>query len=242
MTTVRNDAVVEAMRQVASNDSVERRTMLFQMLADSSLIVPTAGPRDDGTTPVQLAGGPDGSVLAVFTDLDAFGRWAPPGTACAALEAVGLFRTAVRLGVVRVAVNPGSDPTGELTPREFTSLAEGRVPVGASTDFVQPGTTMQFGRPRVAPSPVGIDAVRRAIHDNGAREAGVLHAAPAGGQRPGHRHRPLLRTGHRSCPGRIHAPGRGGGVGSALERDERLAVPGRRRRDGARARGRLRDP
>ena len=189
----RNDAIVEALQNLAAHDTLDRRAMLFQLMVDSTFVVATPEGGEPGeTAPVlvetvglQMARDADGVVLPLFTDADALARWAPAGGGHASLRARPLFHMAVQQGVAKVVINPGSEASAEITRREFSSLAEGRLPVGPVTDFVAPHTRMQLGRPPAAPSAVGLDAVRRAIEDEGSASRAFYTWLRQGENEPG---------------------------------------------------------
>jgi hypothetical protein len=171
----RNDAVVEAMRNVAVHDSPDRRAMLFQLLIESVLVVatPTPGPTGTRTTApdetVALRTGIDnvGSFLPVFTDLDALSRFFPDGSGYLSMVGPALFAMAEHSGLDRIALDPGSSPSGFITRPEFEALARGRLPIDASTQFAEAGTQLRLGLPSRPPPAAAIEAVRRAIdpHD-----------------------------------------------------------------------------
>ena len=166
----RNDAVVEAMRNVAVHDSPDRRAMLFQLLVESVLVVATPTPEPGARTAgpeesVTLRTGTDnvGSFLPVFTDLESLSRFFPEGSGYLSLAGTALFAMAEQSGLDRIALDPGSPTSGFITRPEFEALARGRLPIDPATQFAQPGTQLRLGLPRQPPPAAAIEAVRRAI-------------------------------------------------------------------------------
>lgn len=187
---LRNTAIVEAMRQVALDDQPETRSMLFQLLLDSTLIAvtpdtppePSRHVAKEGETISLVTGqGPDGTILPVFTSPDTVLEWRPEGAGYVALPARALFEMAVGAGTATIHLDPGSATHGIVTRTEIESLARGRLPLG-KTEVIAEATTVQIGRPATPPPPDVLDALRAAFGADGRVERAWLYLMAQGDQ------------------------------------------------------------
>jgi len=71
---VTNDALLDAIRAVQREDTPPRRTLLYQLLLDSTLLVPMQPGKDAGPPTIRGASDEHGSWFPAFTSLDAMRR------------------------------------------------------------------------------------------------------------------------------------------------------------------------
>lgn len=170
---LRNEALVDAMTAVSAEDTPERRALLFQLLLDSTLIVPTPCPAPDAPATWTAKPGKhlalvtlqdsDGTVLPVFTSAAAVLAWRPGGVGILALPAQALLEMALAAGTGKIVINPGSPAYGYVTRYEIEALGRGRLPLGAAGDVVAQPAQVRIGIPLAPPSPAALDALRRAL-------------------------------------------------------------------------------
>ena len=118
---LQNRALVDAMRAVSVDDTAATRAVLFQLLLDSHLVVLSPSEPAEHRTwtaekgdTLQLVTFSDdeGTVLPVFTSVDALLRFRPDGGGYVALPASALFQMADAGGTGRLRSIPGRQPAG----------------------------------------------------------------------------------------------------------------------------------
>jgi hypothetical protein len=180
------------MRQVALDDSPETRSMLFQLLLDSTLVVATPDAPDQprrfvaeqGQTLSLVTGqGPDGTILPVFTSPATLLAWRPEGAGYAALPARALFQMAAHAGTGSIHLDVGSDTHGIVTRSEIESLARGRLPLGP-TEVIAETTSVRIGQPATPPPPEAMDALRAACGADGRVERAWVYLMAQDDQSP----------------------------------------------------------
>lgn len=168
-----NRALVDAMRAVSVDDTPATRSLLFQLLLESHLVVmsPNAPAEHQSWTAeagdtLQLVTFSDdeGTVLPVFTSVDALLRFRPDGSGYVALPASALFQMADAGGTAKLAIDPGSPTSGYLTRGEIEALGRGRLPVDGS-EVVTASSQIRIGRPADAMPPDVLDALRTSLSD-----------------------------------------------------------------------------
>ena len=162
-----NDAIVEAIRNVAVSGTPDRRALFNQLIVESILIVPMAGsPADGGATAsvsVRVGRDHDGVWLPAFTSLEALHRWSPDDATHVAQPAPAICEMAEQNGVGRVVIDPGSDPFGILGSRDIAAIARGRVIIGATTELVGDERRFTFEVPTDRLPPEAVAAVREIL-------------------------------------------------------------------------------
>jgi hypothetical protein len=131
--------LVRAIRGVAERDGPATRGAFYTALLDSRLLLPTpaeethTGAASDGrarffTTPP----GEDGSwKILAFTGEGALAAWRADGVPFLEMDARSLFALAVSTPTAGILLNVAGPAGGEVTRREFTTLAEGAIPSAA---------------------------------------------------------------------------------------------------------------
>ena len=164
---IRNDAIVEAMRNVAVSDTPDRRALLNQLMVESILIVPLAGSASDSwataSVSVRVGRDHDGVWLPAFTSLEALHRWSPDDATHVAQPAPAICEMAEQNGLGRVVIDPGSDPFGILGSRDIAAIARGRVIIGATTELVGDERRFTFEVPTDPLPPDAVAAVREIL-------------------------------------------------------------------------------
>jgi hypothetical protein len=152
-----NSALERAMVEIAKNDDVKTRELLYQAILETTFIVEGnvsggtqtgEGKRisDENTRAAyKTIEHPRGNIiLPVFTDVDALTSFAGPEAHWVALLAQGLFQSIATSGIAEVRVNPfrvGQPirrPGGIITRNEFTALAQGLLPKPGISDNTIP--------------------------------------------------------------------------------------------------------
>jgi hypothetical protein len=168
---LQNRALVDAMRAVSVDDTAATRALLFQLLLDSHLVVLSPSEPAEHRTwtaekgdTLQLVTFSDdqGTVLPVFTSVDALLRFRPDGGGYAALPASALFQMADAGGTGKILIDPESPTNGYVTRSEIEALGRGRLPIGGS-EVVTTETQIRIGRPAQPPPPDVLDAVRSSL-------------------------------------------------------------------------------
>lgn len=132
-----NSVLLQAMENAASSDSPQSREILYEVLIDATLLAITPEPpAKTGVHPVgedqpiQLVTANDaqGPLLPLFTNIEAIRQWHPNPQGYVMLPARDVFEHTAATNPCRIALNPGSQIRGVLTPPEIEALAQGRVP------------------------------------------------------------------------------------------------------------------
>jgi SseB protein N-terminal domain/SseB protein C-terminal domain len=164
-----NAGVVEAMKNVSEDDRPETRAMLFQLLLDTTLLVVTpAVPKRSGERTLRAAEhlnlvtlkDDEGSVLPVFTSVEAVSKWLTDSAGYIAVPSRALFELVATSDTNRVLIDPGSPTWGSVTRYEIEQLARGRLPLGKAGDVVAESTEVRIGKPATPPPPSALDALR----------------------------------------------------------------------------------
>lgn len=141
---IENPRLLQAMHEVALDDTPEKRTKVYAELLGATFILPTpelnAKPGvhiADGKMTLQLIGLKDASgkdVTPAFTDDEALRNW-NPNTPSVGLRAVDCFKMVAGIAALQeVIINPFDPrrkmirPGGRVTRREFEALAQGILP------------------------------------------------------------------------------------------------------------------
>jgi hypothetical protein len=175
-----NRPLLNAMEDLARQDSRESRALLYRTLLDAILIVPTPELPPNLKTGPFVATGNEAfhfpllrdsrgtRLVPVFSDLGALRNW-DPNTPYIGLNAVALFKTVLGTEAEEIRINPFDPlrkmirPGGTLTRREFQLLSEGRIPSespsGMERIAFQPGQQILIGIPAKEPAPEVLDAL-----------------------------------------------------------------------------------
>jgi len=167
---------VRAMAEVAAEDSGRTRVRLYEVLMNSSLVVPTPERSEkrspgfytaDGVTPLEVVTleSPEGSVLPVFSSVSAMGKWRPSGGTYVAIPGHAVFEMAASADTQRVVLDPGSETSGWVSKSEIEALGRGLLPSGVAGEPIPAGSIMRIGRPasKTRPADDVIEAVRQAL-------------------------------------------------------------------------------
>jgi SseB protein N-terminal domain/SseB protein C-terminal domain len=190
-----NPELLAAIRSVAERDDAETRGTFYAALLGSTLLLPTdaeaVGTRADGLRLFTTPPADDGSwKLLAFTDAEAATAWRSDGVTLTSRPAKELFAFAVASPTSGIVLNPGGPAGGELTRREFATLAEGSIPAGSDAIEelrLEPGAQVVVAAPERPPGEAFLGVLRMALDDAGrvrsawladvAFEAGELHPA-----------------------------------------------------------------
>jgi hypothetical protein len=190
-----NPELLAAIRSVAERDDAETRGTFYAALLGSTLLLPTdaeaVGARADGLRLFTTPPADDGSwKLLAFTDAEAATAWRSDGVTLTSRPAKELFAFAVASPTSGIVLNPGGPAGGELTRREFATLAEGSIPAGSDAIEelrLEPGAQVVVAAPERPPGEAFLGVLRMALDDAGrvrsawladvAFEAGELHPA-----------------------------------------------------------------
>jgi hypothetical protein len=193
---VSEPALLEAIRAVAERDASDTRESFYAALLDARLLLPTpredapAETADDGhvrffTTPP----GEDGSwKILAFTGELALAAWRADGVPSVELEARSLFALAVSTPTAGILLNVAGPAGGELTRREFATLAEGAIPTAAEgpTEEVRlrEGEEVLVTAPERPPGEAFLGVLRMALEEAGpVRAAWLADVAFGAGER-----------------------------------------------------------
>jgi hypothetical protein len=152
-----NRELVAAIRSVAERDDAGTRERFYASLLESTLLLPTdpeadGDARTDGLRLFTTPPGDDGSwKLLAFTDTEAATAWRRNGVTLTSRPAKELFAFAVASPTSGIVLNPAGPAGGELTRREFTTLAEGSIPTSGSEAVEE--LTLEAGAPVVVRAP-----------------------------------------------------------------------------------------
>jgi hypothetical protein len=193
-----NAELLAAIRSVADRDDAETREAFYAALLGSSLLLPT-DPEDvgdaaqaDGIRLFTTPPAEDGSwKLLAFTDTEAATAWKSDGVTLTSRPARELFAFAIASSTSAIVLNPAGPAGGELTRREFATLAEGSIPAGGSDAIeelrLEPGAQVVVAAPERPPGQAFLGVLRMALEDSArvrsawladvAFEAGELHPA-----------------------------------------------------------------
>lgn len=192
-----NQELVAAIRGVAARDDAQTRGTFYSALLGSTLLLPTVkeptgGTQVDGLRLFTTPPAEDGSwKLLAFTDEAAVSTWRSEGVTLTSKPAAELFALAVASPTSAIVLNPGGAAGGELTRREFATLAEGSIPVGGSDAIEEltlaAGAQVVVTAPERPPGEAFLGVLRMALEDSEsvrsawladvAFEAGELHPA-----------------------------------------------------------------
>jgi hypothetical protein len=190
-----NPELLAAIRSVAERDDAETRGTFYAALLGSTLLLPTdaeaVGARAEGLRLFTTPPADDGSwKLLAFTDAEAATAWRSDGVTLTSRPAKELFAFAVASPTSGIVLNPGGPAGGELTRREFATLAEGSIPAGSDAIEelrLEPGAQVVVAAPERPPGEAFLGVLRMALDDAGrvrsawladvAFEAGELHPA-----------------------------------------------------------------
>jgi hypothetical protein len=193
--TPENPELLAAIRSVAERDDAETRGTFYAALLGSTLLLPTdaeaVGLRAEGLRLFTTPPADDGSwKLLAFTDAEAATAWRSDGVTLTSRPAKELFAFAVASPTSGIVLNPGGPAGGELTRREFATLAEGSIPAGSDAIEelrLEPGAQVVVAAPERPPGEAFLGVLRMALDDAGrvrsawladvAFEAGELHPA-----------------------------------------------------------------
>jgi hypothetical protein len=161
---------MQAIANVAANDNLQTRQVLYQAFVSGHLWTPIGQPLPNVESGSAIEGqdvqiqipslqDPQGNkLLAVFTDAEALSHFAPnmPYIAVPGFE---FFRMAASTDVVAVLVNPTPPnaepirPGGNLLRHEFEALAQGRMPqIGQQPQQEQAQQPAQNNQANIGPA------------------------------------------------------------------------------------------
>lgn len=188
-----NPELLAAIRSVAERDDAETRGTFYAALLGSTLLLPTdaEAARAEGLRLFTTPPADDGTwKLLAFTDAEAATAWRSDGVTLTSRPAKELFAFAVASPTSGIVLNPGGPAGGELTRREFATLAEGSIPAGSDAIEelrLEPGAQVVVAAPERPPGEAFLGVLRMALDDAGrvrsawladvAFEAGELHPA-----------------------------------------------------------------
>lgn len=190
-----NPELLAAIRSVAERDDAETRGTFYAALLGSTLLLPTdaeaVDARAEGLRLFTTPPADDGSwKLLAFTDAEAATAWRSDGVTLTSRPAKELFAFAVASPTSGIVLNPGGPAGGELTRREFATLAEGSIPAGSDAIEelrLEPGAQVVVAAPERPPGEAFLGVLRMALDNAGrvrsawladvAFEAGELHPA-----------------------------------------------------------------
>ncbi|MDP9328131.1 MAG: enhanced serine sensitivity protein SseB [Actinomycetota bacterium] len=190
-----NPELLAAIRSVAERDDAETRGAFYAALLGSTLLLPTdaeaVDARAEGLRLFTTPPADDGSwKLLAFTDAEAAMAWRSDGVTLTSRPAKELFAFAVASPTSGIVLNPGGPAGGELTRREFATLAEGSIPAGSDAIEelrLEPGAQVVVAAPERPPGEAFLGVLRMALDNAGrvrsawladvAFEAGELHPA-----------------------------------------------------------------
>jgi hypothetical protein len=192
-----NRELVAAIRSVAQRDDAGSRKSFYTALLGSTLLLPTdpeaaGGAGTDGVRLFTTPPAEDGSwKLLAFTDSEAATAWRSDGVTLTSRPAKDLFAFAVASPTSAIVLNPGGPAGGELTRREFTTLAEGSIPPSGSDAIeeltLEAGAQVVVTAPERPPGEAFLGVLRMALEGAGpvrsawladvAFESGELHPA-----------------------------------------------------------------
>jgi hypothetical protein len=171
---VENPELEAAMSAVSEKDEPGTRERLYKQLLRAKLIVPLRKKGwKEGWRLIRRS--PDAQLmvgrtergeptLTAFTSEAALKAWMPGGSAYCVMHAMDLFRTAVTIKAVSLAINVAGPVTGTLLPSELKALSEEEVPAGGVADMetVTPGRLgpIQFLSPRHPPPDAFFEKLR----------------------------------------------------------------------------------
>jgi SseB protein N-terminal domain/SseB protein C-terminal domain len=171
-----NRELVAAIRSVAERDDAGARESFYSALLGSTLLLPT-DPEAAGDAPTDglrlftTPPGDDGSwKLLAFTDAEAATAWRHDGVRFTSRPAKELFAFAVASPTSAIVLNPGGPAGGELTRREFTTLAEGSIPAGGSEAIeeltLEAGAGVVVRAPERPPGEAFLAVLRMSLEDS----------------------------------------------------------------------------
>lgn len=191
-----NPELLAAIRSVAERDDAQTRERFYTALLGSTLLLPAdaeavGGVHADGLRLFTTPPADDGSwKLLAFTDEEAAMAWRPEGARPTSMSARKLFALAVASPTSAIVLNPAGPAGGELTRREFATLAEGSIPGGSDAIeelTLQAGAEVVVAAPERPPGEAFLGVLRMALGDSQrvrsawladvAFEAGELHPA-----------------------------------------------------------------
>jgi hypothetical protein len=172
--------LLEAVRAVAERDDAESRAALYRTLLDAVLILPI--PEDEVLPPEGVAGedtrvrffttppGEDGSwKMLAFTDEGALTAWRAQGCRHLLLGARDLFAMALSTPTTAILLNVAGPAGGEVTRREFATLAEGAIPTaGDATSeelHLEAGERIVVTTPERPPGEAFLGVLRMALDE-----------------------------------------------------------------------------
>jgi type III secretion system (T3SS) SseB-like protein len=190
-------ALLGAIRAVAERDEPDTRERFYAALLDSRILLPTP---DDGAPAAAAAGdgrvrffttppGEDGSwKILAFTDEGALSAWRPEGARHLELDARALFALAVSTPTAGILLNVAGPAGGELTRREFATLAEGAIPAAAEGPteevLLHEGEEVLVTAPAKPPGEAFLGVLRMALEEAGpVRAAWLADVAFGAGER-----------------------------------------------------------
>lgn len=192
-----NQELLSAIRSVAERDDAKSRQRFYTALLGCTLLLPTdeepaGGGQADGVRLFTTPPADDGSwKLLAFTDDQAARAWRPDGARLTSMPARELFALAIASPTSAIVLNPAGPAGGELTRREFATLAEGSIPAGDPDAIeeltLEAGAQVVVAAPERPPGEAFLAVLRMALEDSAlvrsawladvAFEAGELHPA-----------------------------------------------------------------
>ena len=163
-----NSVLIQAMENAATHDTPERRELLYGVLLDATLLAITPEPpakpgmhQVDEDQPIRLVTGSDdeGQLLPLFTDFEAIRAWHPDPQGYVMLPARDVFEHTAATNPCRIAINPGSQIRGVLTPPEIEALARGRIP-DTQAELLADPVNMTVAKASTPPPREVLDALR----------------------------------------------------------------------------------
>ncbi|HEX2970826.1 MAG TPA: enhanced serine sensitivity protein SseB C-terminal domain-containing protein [Tepidisphaeraceae bacterium] len=157
----------QAIIAVATDDSPDTRTQLYQRLLDAQLYLATPDePEHEETGQLQegqelrlvlLHNHAGQTIWPVFTDLKAIAEWRSEGGGYIGLPGRVVFDMMASTDAAELIVNPGSTAHGSITAAEAQLLAQGSIPQFAAGGGIRwqitGPTQMILGSPANPPAP-----------------------------------------------------------------------------------------
>jgi hypothetical protein len=169
--------LLAAIRAVAEHDGPETRGPFYAALLVSRLLLPTPGDGSSGETTEDgrvrfftTPPGEDGSwKILAFTDERALSAWRAEDSRYLELDGRALFAMAVSTPTAGILLNVAGPAGGELTRREFATLAEGAIPTATEgpTEEVRlrEGEEVLVAAPAKAPGEAFLGVLRMALEE-----------------------------------------------------------------------------
>lgn len=157
-----NPALADLLARAAGGGDPGLHSRLCAEVLRSKLLVETAPAPDPAEGPglVMMRSSDGRTGLAVYSGLDALKRYKPSCETVASVPAQGLFRTALKIGVDAVILDPPV-PAWEFGPEEMAAFADGRLPESPVPEETM--VRVEVSAPQAVPAEGQLEALRAAL-------------------------------------------------------------------------------